>query len=271
MTEGLRRWRLVLLSPKEGGNVGAAARVAKNFGAGGLSVVAPRCEVNGTEARRFSSGAAELLRSAEVYDTLEEALADRELTVGLSGVSGKHHRLDATGLVPVHLLAGSENVARAALVFGREEKGMTGPEMEMCDFLWSLPTRAAFPSLNLAQAVGIAAAGLAEAERQAAGTTEGRGLAPSEKALNPLGGSRHAADRPATHEELRHLGDRARELMRRTGWPEGRRLTGSLSKLRNLLVRGRVTRREASLLQGLCRQSLEAIDHPERFREEDAP
>lgn len=257
---GLKRWTLILVAPQEAWNVGGAARVLRNFGGVRLRVVAPRCEVNGSDARRFSSGAADILRAAEHFDSLEAALHDVELSIALTGVPGRHHRIDCGGLVPSALVEGREEMQHGALVFGREERGLLGEELELCDFLWSLPTNPDFPSLNLVQAIGIALAGLAEAERA---LPQGS-LAPSAKALNPLAGSPAPEDAPATNGELIHLGRSLLGLMTRTGWDEGRRTANTLAKLRNLFVRGRITRREVNLLHGLCKHTVYTLDNPEK-------
>jgi len=260
--ELLRPWIVVLVSPKEPGNVGGVARVVKNLGAGGLRVVAPRCEVNGPDSRRFSSGAAELLRAAPVFETLAEAIADRELVIGLTGVNGRHHRVDCVELVPQSLLRQRGAVARGALVFGREESGMEGAELELCHFLWSLPTSPDFPSLNLVQAVGIALAGMADAHRRVECTEDGLGLAPSRRALNPLAGG-DGDDAPATHEEILGLENHLRELMAATGWSADRRADNAVARLRNLLARGGATRNEVSILRGVCRRAIRQIGLPQ--------
>ncbi len=256
----MKRWCLVLVEPKEPGNVGGVARAAKNFGVREVRAVAPRCEINGTHARRYSSGAAEILRAAGVYTTLREALADCEIAVALTGLGGKHHRLDCTGLVPEEIAGRCTAVRKGALVFGREERGLVGEELEQCDFLWNLPTDPAFPSLNLAQAAAVALAGMAEAERRTGPGEAGIGNAPSIRALNPLAGSPDPGDRPATNEERALLLEHAHELLRRTGWSEDRRLRNTLGKLRNLLVRAPATQREVNLLHGLCRQTLLSLE-----------
>lgn len=255
----MRRWLVVLVSPKESGNVGAAARVLKNFGAGGLRVVEPRCEILCSDSRGFASGASEILRAAEVFPTLREALADRELSVGLTGVGGRHHRMDCVGLLPTALLEGREAMTRGALVFGREECGLFAEELESCDFLWSLPTQPDFPSLNLAQAIGISLAAVAEVERQQGLARLGRGLMPSDRALGPLAGARAEADQPATNAEYELLGERLSHLMRVTGWSDDRRVRDSVGRLRNVLTRGSATHREVNLLLGCFKHFAGAI------------
>lgn len=245
--------------------MGAAARVLKNFGASGLRIVAPRCEVHCSESRAFASGAAELLRRAEVFDTLDEALADRELSIGLTGVGGKHHRMDCVGLLPGPLLEGADHLTKCAVVYGREERGMESTELETCDYLWSLPTQQAFPSLNLAQAIGISLAAVAEAERQRGLAGLGTGVMPTARSLMPLAGSPAAEDQPATNHDVTLLMRRLRGLMLRTGWTDDRRLADSVRVVRNLFVRGRITRKEVNLIHGLARQSHFAVDRPELF------
>lgn len=265
----MRRWTVVLISPQESGNVGAAARVLKNFGAGALRLVAPRCEVVCADSRRFASGATEVLRRACIYETLNEALADQQLTIGLTGVGGRHHRMDCVGLVPTALLDAKNHLERCALVFGREELGMTSEDLEACDFLWSLPTNPAFPSLNLAQSIAVALAGVGEAERHHGLAELGIGIMPTARSLNPLTGVvRDPVEQPATHEDMQLLGRHLSELMHRIGWREQRRAAESLNTLRNLFARGGVTRREVALLHGLCKQTGLALDRPELFRED---
>lgn len=261
----MRRWQIILISPQTSGNIGAAARVAKNFGASGLRIIAPRCEVQGDEARRFSSGAAELLRRATIYDTLQEATKDLQLTIGLTGVSGKLHKLDCIEQIPTKLIEGKEKLRRCGLIFGREEKGMEGDEMEQCNFLWSLPTSAKFPSLNLAQAIGITLASVAEAERQLGMNDLGLGLAPSESTLNPLAGSTDPQDQPATTEEFTRLFARIEDLMIKVGWPNETKLRLSMGRLQNILSRASATKREINTLHGLYSQTKLAVDHPEKF------
>ena len=266
----MRRWTIVLISPQESGNVGAAARVLKNFGAGALRINAPRCEVICAESRRFASGATELLRRACIYNTLAEALADQQLSIGLTGVGGRHHRMDCVGLVPSALVDTRDHLERCALVFGREELGMTSEDMESCDFLWSLPTNPAFPSLNLAQSIGVALAGVGEAERQRGLAELGHGVMPTARSLNPMAGIvNDAADHPATNHDMELLAKHLAELMHRVGWREHRRVAESLTTLRNLFARGNITRREVALLHGICKQTGLALDRPELFREKD--
>lgn len=146
---------LVLVEPKGAANIGSVARVMKNFGFACLRLVRPRVDHLGTAARNVAVTAVDLLEQVQVYDSLEQALADRHFSLGTSRRGGKYRR---EFLLPAQ--AGEAIVARAssertALVFGREESGLTMAELDLCQGLVTIPTHAALPSMNLAQAVTV--------------------------------------------------------------------------------------------------------------------
>ncbi|HMX61864.1 MAG TPA: hypothetical protein PKD58_02225, partial [Candidatus Sumerlaeota bacterium] len=95
----------------------------------------------------------------------------------------------------------------------------------------------------------------------------GRGIAISSSTLSPVAGSSDPGDRPATADELQHLAKHCEKLMTRIGWNKGRRMKGSLQKIRNVLARASATEREVNLLHGLCKQALIGINNPEHFSE----
>ncbi len=253
----MRRWSVILISPQESGNVGAAARVMKNFGLRDLRIVSPRCDFDGETARAFSSGAAELLRKIQVFQTLQDALKDRELSIAVTGIGGKLHKFDCVGLLPENLLENRKAESKGALVFGREDHGMTGEEMEACDFRWTLPTQKSFPSLNLAQAVAVSIAGLAEASSRLGHLKKPM---PTTKSLGTLEGGQGKLDLPANQENIQLLMSHFEELFLKTGWNNDTRTKSSLQKIRNVLARAVISQREANLFHGICKNALYALE-----------
>ena len=75
---------VVLVSPKTPGNIGAAARAMLNMGASDLRIVAPRCDYLDSQAVAMAAHAGDLLRSAQIFPTLREALADEDPRAGLA-------------------------------------------------------------------------------------------------------------------------------------------------------------------------------------------
>lgn len=148
---------VILVGTKHPGNVGAVARGAANFGVTDLRFVAPRCEVQGDEALGRAKHAKSLLEGARVTETLDEALEGTSLAVGTTArtTTADNRHLRKT----LDLRDWSEGLqdgweGRVALVFGREDSGLTADEVNRCDQLVTVPT-ADYSSLNLAHAVTL--------------------------------------------------------------------------------------------------------------------
>ena len=147
----------VLVNPREPGNIGAAARAIKNMGFKNLQLVNP--PENFIEGHDFwlACHATDLLKEAEVYQSLKDALSDKALVAGTSRRTGKKRGL----ILPLEEAAKEIRKAasnnRVAILFGREDRGLTNEEVEECGFLINIPTSEDAPSLNLAQAVLLVA------------------------------------------------------------------------------------------------------------------
>ncbi len=147
---------VVCVGTSHPGNVGAIARGAANFGVTDLRFVAPRCDIRSNDALARAVHAHESLQNARVVDTLEEAISDVSLTVGTTArttTADKRYlrkTLDVRDWVDsVQHLDG-----KIALVFGREDTGLTAEEVNQLDQLVTVPT-ADYNSLNLAHAVSL--------------------------------------------------------------------------------------------------------------------
>jgi len=146
--------RVVLVRPKEEGNVGSVARAMKNFGFKELVLVDP-CKLD-ADARRFASHGRDVLKSAKKVKTFKEAIKGCSYVVGTTGKSGGQKTPLRQGLIPEQI---AERVAEAtgkvALVFGNETSGLSNKDLELCDTMVRIPTNPKYPILNLAQAVCI--------------------------------------------------------------------------------------------------------------------
>ncbi|GAM11501.1 tRNA (cytidine/uridine-2'-O-)-methyltransferase TrmJ [Geobacter sp. OR-1] len=170
---------IVLVEPQSPGNVGMVCRAMKNFGLSDLRLVNP-CPIDHPEALKFAVSAKGMLASARIFGTLEEAIADCQLSVATTRRHGKYRQeIFSPGEVVARIGAGIP-ANRAALVFGREDSGLTTDEVALCRWQATIPTDE-FGSLNLAQAVllfcyelhqGLSAAKVADDARQLAPPVE---------------------------------------------------------------------------------------------------
>lgn len=162
------RLDVVLVSPRNPLNIGAAARAMANFGFSRLSIVAPFAE-NWTEAKS-AVGAPDLLRQARVYATLAEAVAHCTLVIGTGSLDKRKpvQRIEALPHAAAWIRqtigasgkpseAHERNTAssHAALVFGSEKHGLTADDLTWCHAIAVIETCDDQPSMNLGQAVAV--------------------------------------------------------------------------------------------------------------------
>jgi len=144
-------------------NLGMVARLCGNLGVTDLRLVAPLCEVNCPESRKFSTHSRELLLHAPIFPTLAEAVADCALVIG-SSARLRDGEL-GPGLVPAQVprLLEQRPAARFALVFGNEADGLNDSELRLCQAWVHLETFGENASYNLANACAITLYGVATA------------------------------------------------------------------------------------------------------------
>jgi len=148
--------RIVLVNTSHPGNIGGVARAMKNMGLTRLYLVAPRDYPN-EQAEWRAVSAKDILDTAIVVPTLEDAIADCQFVVG---TSARERRipwplLDARQCAGRMAQASSQE--QVAVLFGREDRGLTNEELRVCNLHLNIPTSGAYSSLNLAMAVQIVA------------------------------------------------------------------------------------------------------------------
>ncbi|HEY3352351.1 MAG TPA: TrmH family RNA methyltransferase [Polyangia bacterium] len=221
---------VVLVRTHSPGNLGAVARAAKNFRAE-LALLDPRCDRAHPDALAFASGAEELLAGAAVVPDWAALEVQADRVVALTSLRGRAAR----GLPPALTWPALRREAargRVALVFGPERGGLTTAELGRCEARLSVPTAAAFPTLNLAQAVAAALV-LARTPARAV---------PARPAAAPA-------------REVTRLLERWHELLRGAGYP-ARGHSSVMAEIDAFLRRGRPTAREVTILLG----ALAALD-----------
>lgn len=146
--------RIVLVNTTHPGNIGGVARAMKNMGLSDLCLVSPKCFPH-PDADARASGATDLLEQACVVDNIEEAIADCELVFG---TSARERHIPWPLVNPRELAAIAaplKGKARVAVLFGREDRGLTNEELQLCHHHVHIPAVDTFSSLNIAAAVQV--------------------------------------------------------------------------------------------------------------------
>ncbi len=148
----LENIRIVLVNTSHSGNIGSTARAMKTMGLSQLVLVDPASEIDG-QASALAAGASDVLANTRIVSTLEEAVADCGLVVG---TSARSRTLSWPMLEPrecgLKLISEVANYP-VALVFGRENNGLSNEELQQCHFHVCIPANPEYSSLNLAAAV----------------------------------------------------------------------------------------------------------------------
>lgn len=243
----LERIRIVLIGTSHPGNIGGVARAMHNMGLADLALVAPRCEVISQDSISRASGADHLLHQASVHATLEEAVADCTLAVG---ASARSRALPWPMLSPRELadrLPGECQTAasRVALVFGREDSGLTNAELQRCHAHVHIPTNTDFSSLNLAAAVQVLA-------------YECRMAWLSQTEAAPM---QEDAEELATHAELERYFEHLERSLIAIEFHDPAQPRQLMARLRRLYLRSRPEKMEMNILRGILTATEKAANN----------
>ncbi|CAM3869114.1 RNA methyltransferase [Vreelandella rituensis] len=238
----LERIRIVLIGTSHPGNIGGVARAMHNMGLADLALVAPRCEVITQDSISRASGADHLLHRSASHPTLEAAVNDCTLVVG---ASARSRTLPWPMISPRELGQRLPEECRApqariALVFGREDSGLTNAELQRCHAHVHIPTNADFSSLNLAAAVQVLAY-----ECRMTWLDQPENAPQQQKADDP------AAQTLATHAELEHFFAHLERTLIAIEFHDPAQPRQLMARLRRLYLRARPERMELNILRGI--------------------
>jgi len=147
----------ILYRPAIPGNVGAAARAIKTMGFRHLRLIEP-CDHLSDEAMMMAHGSHEILTSASMYGSFEEATSDLDLVAATTAKerSAKHEYHSIRELSGI-LEAKGSHLDKVGILFGTEESGLPNELVLQSDLAVTIPMAGGYPSLNLAQAVMVTA------------------------------------------------------------------------------------------------------------------
>lgn len=251
----------LLVRPQFLGNIGAIARVMKNFGFVNLRFVKAPKEYKDSEARKMAVDAIDVLKRALLFDTMDDALGDIGVSVGTT--SCQQRQLNpvpfyeaAPGLRHLAMANKDGKVNKVAIVFGDERDGLTNQELARCSHIVTVPTNLAFPALNLAQAAGICAY---ELSKDLASEGRVEAALDSKKMSVQIEPLATGADNDVL---FKHLAD----VLDRAGFTRTYNHQRVLLELRSFYQRANPTIRETDLLRGALLKIAGEIKSPSQLR-----
>jgi TrmH family RNA methyltransferase len=145
---------LVLVEPQDIVNIASVVRLGANFLVDGIRLVAPEV-YDPYRIEGIAHNTAEMVDRVEIYQTLEEAIRDCVHVIGLTARERAAKRRTIGPREAAVELVERRPAGPVAVVAGREDKGLTNDELDLCHVLTVIPTNPGYRSLNLAQALGI--------------------------------------------------------------------------------------------------------------------
>lgn len=247
------RVRFIMVQPSHPGNVGAAARAIKTMGFSDLCLVAPQMDAmtQRPEAIAMASGANDVLDSASIVPTLADALAPVTLAFALTArprflgppacdirVAAEHAR--------GHLVDVSDG--KIAVVLGTERSGLTNEDIGLCQRLCHIPANPEYSSLNVAQALQLAAWELRYALLESSGATI---LPSTEGKLDP-------GSEPASGERVQALMEHWEEALIWVKFLDPEHPKKLVPRMRHMLGRNALSNDEVDMLRGVCTAMIKA-------------
>ena len=242
----LQNIRVVLVNTSHPGNIGGAARAMKNMGLSRLVLVQPQ-DFPSPDAVARAAGAVDILDGARIVSTLEGALDGCSLVLG---TSARDRHIPWPLLDPRECATACmeqiEQAGEVALVFGREDSGLTNDELQRCQFHVHIPSDPEFSSLNLATAVQV----LTYEVRMAWLAAQGQ---PTKMAK--LETHAEQSSLPVTADELERFYTHLETTLVQIGFHDPENPRHLMPRLRRLYGRCNVSKLEMNILRGILTET----------------
>ena len=229
--------RIILVEPAGERNIGSIARVMRNMELNQLVIVNPRCDYLSEEAQIMAVHGVEVLKKAQVVDSLPTALQGCNRAIATTarprGIPTKLEtpRQAIPWLMDDHIFS--------ALIFGPEDRGLSNQELSYAQRFICISANPDYPSLNLAQAVGVCAYELYQHYQS---REENQKIAAE------------TAEKLATISELEGYYQHLESVLLKINYIYPHTASNKMEKLRRIINRTNLKSQELALLRGILRQ-----------------
>ena len=229
--------KIVLVETSHTGNMGSAARAMKTMGLSNLCLVNPIIKPD-SQSISLAAGASDIIKQAQIFSSLEAAVADCSLVIG---TSARPRSLQWPNLTPKEcgdkIIAEACRHAQVALVFGRERVGLTNDELQKCHFHVSIPANPDYSSLNLAMSVQV----LSYEIRMSLLSAQEASIKLDEQVINEY----------PKDEDIERFYHHLEQTLLQIGFINPHHPGQIMGRLRRLFTRARIEQQELNILRGI--------------------
>ncbi|MHA1967480.1 MAG: RNA methyltransferase, partial [Candidatus Hodarchaeales archaeon] len=205
-----------------------------NFGFENLIIINPQLDLANPEIEIVARRAIHIIKQAQLITDIYEMRKSFDFLIGTTARVGSDYNLKRVAVPPERLLAEEFKYEKIAVIFGREQSGLSNEEIKLCDLIISIPTHESYPVMNLSHAVTITLYFLFQRFNMI--YNENNNEKPKHRA--------------ATYRERQQILSYYERLVRATTYhPEKRHV--ALQAFSNIISRGYVTGRELTTIMGV--------------------
>jgi len=148
---------VIIVEPKYAGNVGAIARLMKNFGFSQLWLISPKFSLDDEDCIKYAMHAYDIIEKAEIFDSFDEVVEKVDFMAGTSSIESRDDRRHLRKTMDVREFGNEvrKMKGKIGIAFGREDYGLLNEEIKKCDVLIKIPTKDEYAAMNLSHAVAI--------------------------------------------------------------------------------------------------------------------
>ena len=236
MEKNISNLIVVLVEPKGPLNIGSIARLCSNFEVNELRIVSPKCDIFSLDAKKMALKGQSYIDNCKIFNNIEKAILDCDLVLGSCGRNDVSNDKDFES--PEELskwILSFRNIRSLAILFGREDRGLTNNELLLAHKIFNIPTSQNNPSLNLSHAVSIILYELNKASNNK--------LKKKLKNFNL-----------ASSKEINESFLQIEEMLIRTGFLQKHTSLAKLTKFKKYILRAKTTSHEINIIRGTIRQ-----------------
>ena len=236
MERKISNLKVILIEPNGAMNVGSIARLCANFEVNELRIISPKCDIFSLEAKKMALKGQKFLKHCKVFDELQKAIFDCDLVLASCGridVNKDSFFVSSEDIFDWTL--SFKKINNLAIIFGREDRGLTNSELLLANKTFNIPTSQNNPSLNLSHAVSIV---LYELNKS------------SKKNINRELEVFNLASSKQIHDSFMEI----EEMLLRIGYLLKHTSSAKISKFKNYILRANTSRHELNVLRGIVHQ-----------------
>ncbi len=228
--------KVILVEPNGPLNVGSVARLCSNFEVDELRIVSPKCDIYSLESKKMALKGQKFLENCKIFDDLQKAIFDCDLVLASCGrIDVDKDSLFGTSEDIFDWTLSFSRIHNLAIIFGREDRGLTNDELLLANKTFNIPTSQNNPSLNLSHAVSIALYELNKSSK--------RNFDQEKKVFN-------LASSKQIHDSFLEI----EELLLKVGYLLKHTSKVKISKFKNFILRANTSMHEINVLRGIVHQ-----------------